>query len=90
MKLHIEVRIINEGMFTVDNKSTVRATAKKFGVTKSTVFRDITEILPKISKSLAKEVKVVLQENKSQMHIRGGIATKQKWFKRNVKPQLYV
>lgn len=62
--------------------------AKEFGISKSTVHKDLTERLPKISPQLFKSVKEVLEENKRERHIRGGIATKHKYeqqFKKAVK-----
>ncbi len=67
------------GEYMVSRKATVRATAKVFGVSKSTVHKDLTERLPKLSPSLYKKVKLILEENKQQRHIRGGLATKHKY-----------
>ena len=63
----------------IDNKVTVRAAAKKFGISKSTVHKDVTERLKKINAALAIETKKVLEENKAERHIRGGEATRQKY-----------
>lgn len=68
------------GEYMVSHKATVRATAKAFGVSKSTVHKDLTQVLPMLSPSLFKKVKAVLEENKEQRHIRGGMATKQKYL----------
>ena len=65
--------------FIVENRSTVRAAAKHFKISKSTVHKDITEKLPEISPSLYSEVKQVLETNKRERHIRGGLATKHKY-----------
>ena len=62
-----------------ETKDTVRSTAKKFGVSKSTVHKDVSERLVKINNALAKEVREVLNENKAERHIRGGMATKLKY-----------
>ena len=67
------------GEYIIEKKSTVRATAKNFGISKSTVHKDITEKLPHINSSLYKEVKKVLETNKKERHIRGGMATKHKY-----------
>lgn len=67
--------------YIVDNKATVRQTAKIFNVSKSTVHIDVTKRLSLINPSLAKKVAVVLEENKAQRHIRGGEATRQKYIK---------
>ncbi|MBO5131127.1 MAG: sporulation transcriptional regulator SpoIIID, partial [Romboutsia sp.] len=61
--------------------TTVRQTAKTFGVSKSTIHKDVTERLEEINPSLAQEVKKVLEKNKSERHIRGGLATKKKYEK---------
>ena len=67
------------GEYIIEKKSTVRAAAKKFGISKSTVHKDITEKLPHINSALYKEVKKVLETNKKERHIRGGMATKHKY-----------
>lgn len=63
----------------IENNSTVRATAKKFGISKSTVHKDITEKLRKENPELFKAVRKILDLNKSERHIRGGLATKKKY-----------
>lgn len=75
----IEERAINLAHYIIDSKDTVRGAAKKFGISKSTVHKDVSERLRKINPSLAKEVRVILEENKSERHIRGGMATKMKY-----------
>ena len=62
--------------YILEKNTTVRQTAKTFGVSKSTIHKDVTERLKEINPSLAKEVKNVLDKNKSERHIRGGLATK--------------
>lgn len=79
LTMDIEERTINIAHYIIDKKATVRAAAKYFGVSKSTVHKDITERLKHINRALAKEVRMVLDENKSERHIRGGMATKQKY-----------
>ncbi len=81
MKDYIEKRAIELAHYIIENKSTVRDTAKKFNISKSTVHKDVTERLQKINRELADEAKVVLDENKAERHIRGGMATKLKYSK---------
>ena len=75
----IEERAINLAHYIIDSKDTVRGTAKKFGISKSTVHKDVSERLLEISPTLAYEVRKVLDENKAERHIRGGMATKLKY-----------
>ena len=77
--ISIDERAIELAHYIIDSKDTVRGAAKKFGVSKSTVHKDVSERLKKINPSLAKEVRVVLDENKAERHIRGGMATKRKY-----------
>ena len=77
-KIYMEERAIELAQYIIDSKDTVRGAAKKFGVSKSTVHKDITERLRKINLSLAQEAKKVLDENKAERHIRGGEATRLK------------
>lgn len=79
MKTIVEERAIELGEYIVENKTTVRATAKKFGISKSTVHSDVSDRLKKASPSLYVEVRKVLEDNKAQRHIRGGLATKEKY-----------
>ena len=80
MKAYIEERAMEEAQYIIDENATVRQTAKKFGVSKSTVHKDITERLIQINPSLAARARVVLDINKSERHIRGGMATKEKYL----------
>ena len=75
----IEERAVSLAQYIIDSKDTVRGAAKKFGVSKSTVHKDVSERLIHINKSLAVEVRKVLDENKAERHIRGGMATKLKY-----------
>ena len=75
----IEERSVILAHQIIESKDTVRGAAKKFGISKSTVHKDIAERLKKINPALAKEVRVILDENKAQRHIRGGMATKRKY-----------
>ena len=72
----IEERAVEIAQYIINSKDTVRGAAKKFGVSKSTVHKDITDRLIKINRSLAIDVRKVLDENKAERHIRGGMATK--------------
>ena len=68
--------------YIIENKATVRQTAKQFGVSKSTIHKDVTERLLQINPSLAAEARKVLDTNKSERHIRGGLATREKYLHR--------
>ena len=65
--------------YIIENRATVRAAACAFGISKSTVHKDLSERLPAFNRSLYLQVKAVLDENKAQRHIRGGIATRKKY-----------
>ncbi len=80
MKAYIEERAIEIGTYIIDSNATVRQTAKKFGVSKSTVHKDVSERLTYINPVLAQEVRKVLDVNKAERHIRGGLATKEKYL----------
>ena len=75
--------------YIIENKSTVRQTAKKFNISKSTVHKDISERLEKVNPSLARDAKKVLEINKAERHIRGGMATKRKYSHENPKASQY-
>ena len=79
MKGIVEERAIILGQYIVENQSTVRATAQKFNVSKSTVHKDISERLKYINRQLYSDAKKVLEKNKKERHIRGGLATKEKY-----------
>ncbi|MDD5927856.1 MAG: sporulation transcriptional regulator SpoIIID [Firmicutes bacterium] len=79
MKDYIEERVLELARYIIDTRSTVRAAAKKFRVSKSTVHKDVTERLLEINPGLASEVKDVLENNKAERHLRGGMATKEKY-----------
>ena len=79
MKAYIEERAVEIANYIIEHKATVRQTAKAFGVSKSTVHKDITERLMQVNPALAKEARKVLDINKSERHIRGGMATKEKY-----------
>lgn len=82
MKDYIEERAISIANYIIDSNATVRQTAKAFGVSKSTVHKDVTERLMQINPTLAKQARQVLDVNKSERHIRGGMATKEKYAHR--------
>lgn len=79
MKDYIEERVLELAGYILETGSTVRAAATHFRVSKSTVHKDITERLLEINPGLAAEVKSVLDSNKAERHIRGGLATKEKY-----------
>ena len=81
MKGIVEERADELGEYIIENKATVRKAAKKFGVSKSTVHKDVAQRLKYVDPQLYREVKNVLEVNKAQRHIRGGMATRMKYKK---------
>ena len=81
MKDYIEERAVTLANYIIENNATVRKTASVFHISKSTVHKDVSERLIKINSGLAEKVRLVLQENKAERHIRGGMATKEKYKK---------
>lgn len=81
MKDYISERVVSLAHFIIDNKATVRCAAKKFGISKSTVHKDVADRLYYINKGLFEQVKPILAENKACRHLRGGMATKEKYLK---------
>ena len=81
MKDYIEERAIDIANYIIENNTTVRQTAKQFGISKSTVHKDVTERLMQINPTLAIQARKVLDLNKSERHIRGGLATKDKYMR---------
>ncbi len=79
MKGNIEERACDLAVYIIENRATVRAAAKKFGISKSTVHKDLQDRLPQINPTLYHQVKEILEINKAQRHIRGGIATRKKY-----------
>lgn len=79
MKGNIEERAAELALYIIENKATVRAAAAKFGVSKSTVHKDLSERLPTFNRPLYLQVRAILEENKAQRHIRGGLATRRKY-----------
>ena len=88
MKDYIEERVFELAHYIIENKSTVRATAKKYNISKSTVHKDITERLSMLDGKLFNDVHLVLIKNKEERHIRGGMATKEKY--RRISEQNYI
>lgn len=82
MKGYIEERAIEIANYIIDENATVRQTAKKFGISKSTVHKDVTDRLQQINPGLAKQARQVLDVNKSERHIRGGLATREKYLQK--------
>ena len=80
MKEYIEERAVSIANYIIENNATVRQTAKRFGISKSTVHKDVAERLVHINPALAKQARIVLDINKSERHIRGGMATKEKYL----------
>lgn len=80
MKGYIEERAMDIANYIIENNATVRQTAKEFGISKSTVHKDVTDRLLQINPALAKQTRKILDLNKSERHIRGGLATKEKYL----------
>lgn len=81
MNINIEERACILAQYIIETKATVRSAASKFGISKSTVHKDISERLETINRNLYNQVKEILEYNKSERHIRGGMATKEKYAK---------
>lgn len=81
MKDYIEERVLELAQYILENKTTVRRAAKKYNVSKSTVHKDITERLSDLNPTLAARVHNVLDKNKAERHIRGGLATREKYLR---------
>lgn len=78
----IEERACELAVYLIENSATVRSAAQHFGISKSTVHKDISQRLPQYNRNLYNQVRVVLDENRAQRHIRGGMATKEKYRKK--------
>lgn len=89
MKGIVEERAAMLGEYIIESKATVRTAARKFGISKSTVHKDVSQRLKSINPTLYKEVREILETNKSERHIRGGIATREKYLLKReyVKPE---
>lgn len=79
MKTNIEERACDLAVYIIENKATVRSAAKQFGISKSTVHKDLSERLQHINRALYVQVKAILEKNKAERHIRGGNATRRKY-----------
>lgn len=79
LKDYIEERAVEIATYIIENNATVRQTAKRFGISKSTVHKDVTDRLRHLNPALAAQARIVLDVNKSERHIRGGLATKEKY-----------
>ncbi|MBQ4565790.1 MAG: sporulation transcriptional regulator SpoIIID [Oscillospiraceae bacterium] len=82
MRDNLQQRACDLAVYIIDNQSTVRGAAKEFGISKSTVHKDLSERLPHYNRSLYQQVKAVLEQNKAERHIRGGLATREKYRQR--------
>ena len=80
MKGNMEDRAEHLAVYIIENRTTVRAAARKFGVSKSTVHKDLSERLPRFNRTLYLQVKEILEQNKAERHIRGGMATRRKYL----------
>ncbi|MCI8686907.1 stage III sporulation protein D [Pseudoflavonifractor sp. 60] len=79
MKGNMEERAERLALYILENRATVRSAAQKFGISKSSVHKDLSERLPTFNRTLYLQVKEVLEQNKAERHIRGGIATRKKY-----------
>ena len=81
MRDDLELRVLKTGEFLVEKGATVREAARQFGVSKSTVHKDVGERLADLDSALFREVRRVLDKNKAERHLRGGLATREKYKK---------
>ena len=86
MREDLEQRACDLAVYMIENRATVRAAAKHFGISKSTVHKDLTERLEYVNRSLYEQAKAVLNRNKQERHIRGGMATREKYKKTTLPP----
>ncbi len=80
MQEHIRERVLTLSNYIIESGATVRQTATKYGISKSTVHKDVTERLPQLNEVTASRVRSILDKNKAQRHLRGGEATRQKYL----------
>ena len=80
MQEHIRERVLTLSNYIIESGATVRQTASKYGISKSTVHKDVTERLPQLNEVTASRVRSILDKNKAQRHLRGGEATRQKYL----------
>lgn len=90
VNLSVDARAVELGEYIAESGATVRSAAKKFGISKSTVHKDVTERLRTVDARLWGEVRAVLENNKAQRHIRGGMATKKKYSEKSGKKKKSV
>ena len=86
-RLSIEERAIQVAQYIIETEDTVRGAAKKFGISKSSIHKDVSQRLLKVNYNLAMEVRKVLDKNKAERHIRGGMATKLKYIHEQESPE---
>ena len=79
MRDNMEESIVSLALYIIENRATVRAAARRFGISKSTVHKDVSKRLQTISYPLYTQVKEILEQNKAERHIRGGMATREKY-----------
>ena len=79
MLTNIDERVRDVASYILENRTTVRAAAKEFGISKSTVHKDLTERLPRLDPAVFREIRALLDLNKAERHIRGGLATRRKY-----------
>lgn len=79
MSDNIEQRAAQLAVYIIENGTTVRAAASHFGISKSTVHKDLQQRLPKMNKNLYEQVRIIIEQNKQERHIRGGLATRKKY-----------
>ena len=84
MKDYIEDRVLEIAQYIIDNNATVRGAARVFNVSKSTVHKDVHERLLKINRDMYRRCSIVLEKNKAERHIRGGMATKEKYRQKHL------
>ena len=89
MKSYIEERAMEIAVYIIEHNATVRQTAKQFGVSKSTVHKDLVDRLPMVNPGLANEARKILDVNKSERHIRGGLATKEKYLREHKQKKVH-
>ena len=80
MKEYIEERALAVAGYIIESNATVRQAARQFGISKSTVHKDVTDRLVQMNPALARQARSVLDVNKSERHIRGGLATREKYL----------
>lgn len=80
MQDYIEQRVLEVSNYILETGATVRQVGRIFGVSKSTVHKDVTERLPNLNRHIAREIKTILEKNKAERHLRGGEATRKKYY----------